>query len=129
MVYNHLCFRSVLTLLMLISVICVHSEIHVLILFCMKNCLNSDRSESLQLFKESIIKHTAVTSEAYHLYQFHPRSYVILFIKVNSTCTQNYCKIINADFSVTDQLLTTYSLLITYLNENWNKMGQCISYL
>ena len=32
-------------------------------------------------------------------------------------------KIINVDFSVTDQLLTTYSLLVTYLNENWNKMG------
>jgi len=37
-----------------------------------------------------MIKQTAVTSEAYHSYQLHPRLYVILFMKVNSICTQNY---------------------------------------
>jgi len=34
-------------------------------------------------------------------------------------------KINNVDFSATDQLLTTNSLLLTYLNEKWNKLGQC----
>jgi hypothetical protein len=86
---------------------------NLLILFGIKkNCLRSERSQSLYVSIRRAIKQTAVFIEAYHFCQLHTKFYPVFCCQGQLHIQRKLLGIISADFDATGHLLIVYSAFV-----------------